>query len=72
MKYREELVIVPGETKEFKRELNMDTRHFGIIGAYRNLEDATWRASVETPLNKTTEVTIKMDDQGIAIVPKAH
>ncbi len=72
MKYREEIVMVPGETKEFKRELNMDTRHLGIIGAYRDLEGTTWRASIETPINETTEVTINMDDQGISIVPLAH
>ena len=72
IKYREEIVMVPGETKEFKRELNMDTRHVGIIGAYRDLEGATWRASIETPINKTTEITITMVDHGITIAPKAQ
>lgn len=56
LKAREEMVVLPAETREFERELNMETRYVGIIGAYRDLEKAVWRASVKTPIDETTAI----------------
>lgn len=72
LKNREEFVLLPGETKEFNRELNMDTRYVAIIGAYRDIDKVTWRASIETPKNNTTKTIFKFTRQGIVITPKSE
>ncbi len=72
LKNREEFVLLPGDTKEFNRELNMDTRYVGIIGAYRDIEKVTWRVSIETPKNNTIKTTIDFTRQGIVVIPKTE
>ncbi len=64
---RDEMTLLPGETREMKRELNMETRYFGVIAAYRDLDNATWRASVETPIDETIEVIINLDRLAVKI-----
>jgi type VI secretion system protein VasD len=66
----EENEILPDEKGEIKKELNIETRYIGILGAYRDIEHAAWRASVETPLDETTKVVIKFDTLSIAIDPR--
>ena len=66
----EEKEILPEEKGEIKKELNMETRYIGILGAYRDIEHAVWRVYVETPLDETTEVIIKFDKLSISIDPR--
>jgi len=40
---------------------------FGVIAAYRDLDNAVWRASVETPIDETIEVTISIDRLSVKI-----
>lgn len=46
---REELVMLPGETKTLERKGNADVRSFGFFVAYRNLEKGVWRTTVGSP-----------------------
>lgn len=66
---RHEMMLLPGEQKEFKREFNMETRYLGVMAAYRDLEKAVWRASVETPVDETTYVRITFGPNSVAIEP---
>ncbi len=67
---KEEMRFLPGETLDYLRELQPDTRFIGILVAYRELEKSHWRAAVETPLQDTTEVNISLDELAISIEPK--
>ncbi len=62
--------IEPGETRELTRELQPATRHIGLIAAYRKLDKARWRATVATPPDQTTAVTIRLKALAIEVSPK--
>jgi type VI secretion system protein VasD len=70
LKAKKETMILPGEKKKWRQRLNPDTRYIGIIGAYRKIDHAVWRALVKTPLNTTTSVTIKFEKLKIFIIPR--
>jgi type VI secretion system protein VasD len=65
---RDELHFQPGETKPFERELQPDTRYLGVIGAYRDIENATWRRAIEIDVNDETAFVIEFGKSGINIL----
>jgi type VI secretion system protein VasD len=58
---REEMMLQPGETRPFNKQLSPETRFIGVIAVYRNLERATWRAVVPVALNKSQQLTVRAD-----------
>lgn len=67
---KEEIQLTPGEKRQFQRQPQPDTRHIGVIAAFRDLEHAQWRSTTIVPLQQTTPITIKLD--GSTIVISAH
>ena len=65
---RDELHFQPGETKLLERELQPDTRYLGVIGAYRDIENATWRRAIEIDVNDETAFVIEFGKSGINIL----
>lgn len=57
---REELEISPGDGIEMEKEFDLETTHVGVLAAYRDLDNATWRGSIETPLNETTYIDVNL------------
>jgi type VI secretion system protein VasD len=43
---REEFMLAPGEIRPYRKTLAPETRFIGVVAAYRNLEQATWRTIV--------------------------
>jgi len=66
---KEELILQPGESRLFRRELNPDTRFVAVVAAYRDIERSRWRASMLVPLNEITRVTISVQERDIVITP---
>ncbi len=64
---RDELRFQPGEEKQVSRELQPDTRFIGVIGAFRDIENATWRKSIEVELNAKTTFVIEFGASAIDI-----
>ena len=64
---RDELRFQPGEEKQVSRELQPDTRFIGVIGAFRDIENATWRKSIEVELNAKTTFVIEFGESTIDI-----
>jgi type VI secretion system protein VasD len=58
---REEIMLQPGESRPFSRQLSPDTRFIGVVGAYRNLERATWRAVVAVKPNQSQKISVRAD-----------
>ncbi|MEW8027866.1 MAG: type VI secretion system lipoprotein TssJ [Candidatus Thiodiazotropha sp.] len=67
MLMRDELHFQPGEVKLLERELQPDTRYVGVIGAYRDIENATWRRSIEINLHDETTFVIEFGKSGITL-----
>jgi len=46
---RTQILLQPGEVREWVAEFEKETRFIGVIAAYRDIEKAQWRASIELP-----------------------
>ncbi|MES9812847.1 MAG: type VI secretion system lipoprotein TssJ [Candidatus Thiodiazotropha sp.] len=71
MLMRDELHFQPGEVKLLERALQPDTRYVGVIGAYRDIENATWRRSIEINLRDETAFVIEFGKSGITLQKKS-
>jgi type VI secretion system protein VasD len=57
---KRELVLRPGEIKMLMLEPGADSKFVGAFAAYRQLDDAKWRASIPVVEHRTTVVDIKI------------
>jgi type VI secretion system protein VasD len=46
---RDEFLLRPGDTKNFRRKPDSATRVIGVLAAYRDLPNAVWRTAYELP-----------------------
>jgi type VI secretion system protein VasD len=46
---REQLTLAPGEDRVYRTELDPEATHLGVVGAFADLENATWRDLFELP-----------------------
>lgn len=70
--YSEEFRLVPGMRYKFNKPLNFDTRHIGVVAAFRDVENAQWRAFTPIPPNeKTPEIYILVKENTITIGAKS-
>jgi len=67
LQMRDELHFQPGESKSLERDLRPDTRYLGVIGAYRDIENARWRNSIEIPHGDDMDLIIELGTKGIEI-----
>jgi type VI secretion system protein VasD len=67
---KEEMVLLPGDRREFKRELHADTRFIALVAGYRDIERSRWRASMPVKLNQATPVSISVQEQEITVTSK--
>jgi type VI secretion system protein VasD len=67
LQMRDEFAFQPGETRSLERDLRTDTRYLGIIGAYRDIENAHWRDSIEVEPGDDLELIIEFGANGIDI-----
>ncbi len=64
---REEIELKPGQAVEIERELKPETRFIGIMAAYRDIDNATWRAVQPIEENETAELTIAVQRVNVSI-----
>jgi type VI secretion system protein VasD len=67
LKGREEIEFQPGQALFLERELEMETRYLGVIAAYRDIENARWRAVIEVEPGSDTEVIIALERLAVNI-----
>jgi type VI secretion system protein VasD len=67
LQMRDEFAFQPGEHRSLERDLRTDTRYLGILGAYRNIESARWRNSIEVEPGEDLELVIEFGAKGIEI-----
>ncbi len=64
---REEIELKPGQAVEVVRDLKPETRFIGIMAAYRDIDNATWRAVRSIEENETAELTIAVQRLDVSI-----
>lgn len=69
MQNREELELQPGQELEVMRDLKPETRYIGIMAAYRDIDNAAWRAVHPVEEHETAELTIAVRRLDVSIAP---
>ncbi len=64
---REELEVRPGQKLELERDFKDETRYLGVLAAYRDLDNASWRAVYELREGKMTELKIGLGRLDVTI-----
>jgi type VI secretion system protein VasD len=64
---RDEVVLQPGETRPYQRQLAADTRFIGVLGAYRDLERAVWRTVATVQPGRAQRLTLRADRLALAL-----
>ena len=64
---RDELVVQPGDSRSYQRQLQPDTRFIGVLAAFRDLERAVWRAVAPIQPGRAQRITIRADRLAVAL-----
>ena len=56
----EEFTIPPGGQRSMTREFRPDARFVGVLVAYRDIDNAQWRASTAVPPNQTSTLGVML------------
>ncbi len=65
--YREEFSLVPGGKKLFTRTPSEDTQFLAVTAAFRNIDQATWKAAVPIPAERITNLIVQLDRLSVSI-----
>lgn len=64
----EELELRPGENRELKLSVKPDSRYVGVLAAYRNLPESSWRYVITLQPQEINTLTLKLDALGIKVI----
>lgn len=64
----EELELRPGEQRELKLSVQDGSRYVGVLAAYRDLPETSWRYVIALQAQARNAVVLKLDAQGIQAV----
>lgn len=67
LKNRHEVTIKPGGELLLEEKVKPDALYLGVLAAYRRIEVARWRASLELELNERNEIHIQLDDLAMTV-----
>ena len=61
----EELEVRPGETRELKLSVQPGSRYVGVVAAYRDLPEASWRFVVSLQEGEINQTGVRLDKSGL-------
>lgn len=64
---REELQLRPGAQLRLERTLGPQTRHVGVIAAYRDLERARWRGTYDVVVHRRQAISVALEARNVSI-----
>jgi type VI secretion system protein VasD len=77
MLLRTQMLLQPGESREWVAEFSKETLHVGVIAAFRDIENAQWRATVALPKKgfiskffKKNKLMITVDSLAVTVSTK--
>jgi type VI secretion system protein VasD len=62
---QDETWVHPGEQRQLSRQLNTQTRHVGLVVAYRDIDQAQWRTLLAIAPGQTNKFLINLDARGV-------
>ncbi|UVE17759.1 type VI secretion system lipoprotein TssJ [Pseudomonas sp. LS44] len=62
---QEELELRPGETRELKLLVEPESRYVGVLAAYRDLPETSWRFVIALKPKERTQIALRLDERGI-------
>ena len=62
---REELTLTPGQTRQIVKPLSPQARYLGVLGAFRDLDHAAWRALVPLADGKDNNLDVAVGAKAI-------
>lgn len=64
---RDDIVLAPGETRPYARNLNPETRYLAVLAAYRDIERAQWRASAPIQIGRAQKLVLRAEALKISL-----
>jgi type VI secretion system protein VasD len=64
---REELALSPGQTRQVVKPLNPQARYLGVLGAFRDIDRAAWRALVPLADGKDNSLDVAVGAKAIRV-----
>lgn len=64
---REELNLRPGETHRIERVTAPDAQYLGVLGAYRDIDKARWKATHPLTSGEVNKVEVQLGPDSVAI-----
>lgn len=61
----EELELRPGESRELKLSVQDGSRYVGVLAAYRDLPEASWRYVIAIDEQQRNAANLRLDERGI-------
>ncbi|HYM03858.1 MAG TPA: type VI secretion system lipoprotein TssJ [Stellaceae bacterium] len=68
---RDQVALAPGDSKSLTFEMKPTAKLIGIVAAFRDIGQATWRTEATVPPNKTTKLTIVVDKLAVQVAAGA-
>ncbi len=65
---RDELILKPGQTTTLQREFPPEVKFVAVLGAYRDVERSTWRATLPLPPGAKGMIAIKADAKAVSLM----
>lgn len=53
---KDELIVSPGASRQWNVNISSEAKYLGVIAAYRDLDNAVWRATVSVIPRETTRI----------------
>ena len=66
----EQYNLKPGEMSVIEREFSADTRYIGVAGAFRDINQAIWKDTIELKDEKTIDLLIFIEKLNISVWKK--
>ena len=58
---KDELELQPDSVQQYKMSLNRNTRYVGVVVAYRNIDQARWRAVIEVDPTGYDDINVNVE-----------
>ena len=62
-----EYELIPGKEQKYDREISSEATNVAVVAAFRNIQSAQWRDSIELDKGKKNEFVIYLTSQAVRI-----